>query len=71
MEIREAARAAVDAVWETQQRFAHPQQAERLRRKASRYQACMSAAAMTSGNVTVNPRKTEQTDIEAIYSGAI
>ena len=31
----------------------------------------MSVAAMTSGNVTVNPRKTEQTDIEAIFSEAI
>jgi alcohol dehydrogenase class IV len=70
MEIREAAQASVDAVWELNNDLRIPTKLSAYGVKRAGIKR-MSATAMTSGNVTVNPRKTEQTDIEAIFSEAI
>ena len=70
MEMREAAQTAVDAVWELNNDLRIPTKLSAYGVKRAGIKR-MSAAAMTSGNVTVNPRKTDQTDIEAIFSEAI
>ena len=70
MDLREAAQAAVDAVWELNGDLRIPTKLSAYGVKRAGIRR-MSAAAMTSGNVTVNPRKTEQADIEALFSEAI
>ena len=70
MDLREAAQAAVDAVWELNGDLRIPTKLSAYGVKRAGIKR-MSAAAMTSGNVTVNPRKTEQADIEALFSEAI
>jgi alcohol dehydrogenase class IV len=67
---REAAQAAVDSVWELNDDLRIPAKLSAYGVKRAGIKN-MSAAAMTSGNVTVNPRKTTQADIEAIFSEAI
>ncbi len=70
MEQREAAQAAIDCVWELNGDLRIPAKLSAYGVKRTGIKK-MSAAAMTSGNVAVNPRKTQQTDIEAIFSEAI
>lgn len=70
MELREAAQAAVDCVWELNGDLRIPAKLSAYGVKRAGIKK-MSTAAMTSGNVAVNPRKTQQADIEAIFSEAI
>lgn len=67
---RDAAQLAIDAVRQMNSDLNIPQKLGDLGVKKSAIKT-MSTAAMTSGNVAVNPRKTQQADIEAIFSEAI
>ncbi len=67
---REAAQLAVDAVWDLNQDLAIPNKLGEVGVKKSGIRA-LSKATMQSGNVTINPRKTSQLDIETIFKKAI
>ena len=67
---REAAQLAVDAVWNLNQDLAIPNKLGEVGVKKSGIRA-LSKATMQSGNVTINPRKTSQLDIETIFKKAI
>ena len=67
---REAAQAAVDAVWQLNQDLAIPGKLGDVGVKKSGIRR-MAKAAMLSGNITVNPRKTSQSDLETIFQQAI
>ena len=67
---REAAQLAVDAVWDLNQNLAIPNKLGEVGVKKSGIRA-LSKATMQSGNVTINPRKTSQLDIETIFKKAI
>ena len=67
---REAAQLAVDTVWDLNQDLAIPQKLGEVGVKKSGIRA-LAKATMQSGNITVNPRKTSQSDIETIFKKAI
>ena len=67
---REAAQLAVDAVWNLNQDLAIPNKLGEVGVKKSGIRA-LAKATMQSGNVTINPRKTSQLDIETIFKKAI
>jgi alcohol dehydrogenase class IV len=67
---REAAQLAVDYLWELNADLGIPTKLGAYGVKKSGIKK-MSAAAMQSGNITVNPRKTHREDLEAIFSKAI
>ena len=67
---REAAQLAVDAVWNLNQDLAIPNKLGEVGVKKSGIRA-LSKATMQSSNVTINPRKTSQLDIETIFKKAI
>ncbi len=67
---REAAQLAVDSVCELNQDLAIPTKLGEVGVKKSGIRA-LAKATMQSGNVTVNPRKTSQLDIETIFKKAI
>ena len=67
---REAAQLAIDGVWDLNEDLRIPAKLSAYGVKKAGIKK-MSAAAMKSGNVAVNPRKTRQEDIEAIFSKAI
>ncbi len=67
---REAAQLAIDSIWDLNEDLRIPAQLGTYGVKRAGIKK-MSAAAMQSGNIAVNPRKTRQEDIEAIFSKAI
>ena len=67
---REAAQLAVDTVWELNQDLAIPKKLGEVGVKKSGIQA-LAKTTMQSGNITVNPRKTSQSDIETLFKKAI
>ncbi len=67
---REAAQLAVDCLWELNADLNIPTKLSAYGVKKSGIKK-MSAAAMLSGNVAVNPRKTQQQDLEALFAKAI
>mgnify|MGYP003967112807 FL=1 len=70
LDLYEAARLAVDAVRELNEDLGIPEKLGSLGVKRTAIRA-MSQAAMQSGNVAVNPRKTRQEDLEEIFKQAI
>ena len=67
---REAAQLAIDSVWDLNEDLRIPAKLSAYGVKKAGIKK-MSATAMQSGNIAVNPRKTSQKDIEAIFSKAI
>ena len=67
---REAAKIAVDYVWQLNRDLQIPKNLSECGVKKSGIRR-LSKATMDSGNVSVNPRKTQQSDIEAIFARAI
>ena len=67
---REAAQTAIDAIWRLNQDLDIPTKLGDVGVKKSGIRT-MAKAAMLSGNITVNPRKTSQNDLETIFKQAI
>ena len=67
---REAAQTAIDAIWRLNQDLNIPTKLGDVGVKKSGIRP-MAKAAMLSGNITVNPRKTSQNDLETIFKQAI
>lgn len=67
---REAAQLAIDAVWELNEDLNIPANLGAVGVKKSGIRP-MCKAAMLSGNIAVNPRKTSRQDLEAIFQKAI
>ena len=70
LDLYEAARLAVDAVRDLNEDLGIPEKLGPLGVKRTAIRA-MSKAAMQSGNVAVNPRKTRREDLEEIFKQAI
>ncbi len=66
----EAAHLAIETVWELNDDLNIPEKLGQAGVKASAITP-MSKAAMLSGNITINPRKTAQRDIEQIFKNAL
>ena len=66
----EAAHLAIETVWELNDDLNIPEKLGQAGVKASAITP-MSKAAMLSGNVAINPRKTAQRDIEQIFKNAL
>ena len=70
LEVREAAMLSIDAVWQLNQNLNIPGKLGDVGVKKSGIRP-LAKAAMLSGNIAVNPRKTSQSDLETIFQQAI